>query len=507
MAMPSFGLMFLMSMLMGGVGDLLDVIPSDEYWRIKNVQVTGDAIRQELAAAPIADDASKLIDALGGDDPAAREAAARQIRARGPGVVPQLQAATKSDNPEVAASARRLIGEIQAGGKAEQVRRLMAIRTAGEQKMAGLLPRLKELAGSDEPFVADYAAAAVAAVEGKPYARPRPANLADDVWRLPADCRAVLHVATTGGKVATAADLATVLQGMPGPADAEQKKQAVDQLMRQLVGVADQIGNVRVDGVTVGVAGDVGPRTGYVAFVVRGRYDAAAVTAMLGRMGAGQGRAVNGVDAIEFGKISAALFPSDTHAVLVAGPAEAAKPVDALAASFRGGGGGGGPAPLKGAAEMAKLLATIDTTQPVWGAVHMTPNYRQAPPLAALESLTLVGRAKDQGVSFRVDAKGENGEGIGRTVGMVNQGVGQARADLKRNAEQAPPQYKPMVTTLLKLMESVEAQRDPQDPTRATATGELDAPPLSIMGAFLGSLSFRAAEPVPMPVPAPIPQP
>jgi hypothetical protein len=150
MATSSFGLLFLMSMLMGGVGDLLDLIPTDEYWRIKDVRVTEDVIRRELAAAPAAGDISALVDALGGADAAAREAAARQIRDRGPGVVPQLREAAKSDNPEVAARARRLIGEVQAGGgKARQVRKLMAIRTAGERKMAGLLPRLKELAAAD----------------------------------------------------------------------------------------------------------------------------------------------------------------------------------------------------------------------------------------------------------------------------------------------------------------------------------------------------------------------
>lgn len=514
--MPSFGLLFLMSMLIGGVGDLLDVVPTDEYWRIKNVRVTEDLIRQELAAAPAAGDISALVDALGGDDAAGREAAAEQIRGRGPGVVSQLREAAKSDNPEVAARARRLIGEVQGGGdKAQQVRRLMAVRTAGERKMAGLLPRLEELAAADgdqagggggggEPFVADYAAAAVAAIEGKPHARPRPADVAADVWRLPADCRAVLHVAT-GGKPATAADLDAVLQAMPDPQDAGQKQRAADRVIRQLVGVAEQIGNVRVDGVTVGVAGDIGPRAGYVAFVARGRYDPAAVAAMLGRLGAGQGRAVNGVDAIEFGKTSIALFPSNTHAVLVAGPKDAAKPIEALALAFRG--GNGGPAPLKGAAEMANLLAAVDTTQPMWGAVHVTGNYRQVPPLEALEWLTLVGRPKGKGVSFRLDAKGQNGEGMGRTVGMVTQGVGQAKAELRQNAEQVPPQFRQMLTVVLKLVESIEVRQDERDPTRAALTGNLDAPPLSLVGTIMGGFGVQSTEVVPAPQPVPVPQP
>jgi hypothetical protein len=240
------------------------------------------------------------------------------------------------------------------------------------------------------------------------------------------------------------------------------------------------------------VAGDVGPRTGYVAFVARGQYDPAAVAALLGRLGAGQGRAVNGVDAIEFSKSSAALFPSRTHAVLVAGPEEVAKPLEPLALAFRGG-VGGAPAPLKGVPEMANLLATVDTTQPMWGAVQMTPNYRQVPPLAALEWLTLVGRPKGKGVSFRVDAKSQNGEGMGRTVGMVNQGVGQAKAELKRNAEQVPPQFRQMLTVVLKVMESIEVKQDEKDPTRASLTGDLDAPPLSLVGTLMGVFGVRSA--------------
>lgn len=176
MMMMNFGMVFLMTMLMGGVSDVLDVIPSDEYWRIKNVQVSEASLLEELAPPPAAGDISKLVDDLGEGDAKVRDAAAAKIRAMGAGVIPQLQKATEADNPETAARARKLIADIQNGGKAQQVRKLMAIRTAGEKKLKGLLPRLTELTQSKEMFIADYAAAAVAAIEGKPYTRSAVAN-------------------------------------------------------------------------------------------------------------------------------------------------------------------------------------------------------------------------------------------------------------------------------------------------------------------------------------------
>ncbi|HEX8916288.1 MAG TPA: hypothetical protein VF796_28315, partial [Humisphaera sp.] len=208
----SFMTIFLFAVLSGGASDLLDAVPSDEYWKLKNVQVTPETLAAELAPAAAAADLTKLINQLGDEDPAVRDAAATKIRAAGPGALPQLERGTKHDDLEVAGRCRKLIAEMKTGGKAEQVRRLIAIRTAGERKVAALKPRLAELAKSDDAVVADYAAAAVAAIDGKPYTRPHPAS-GDDALSLPADMTVVAHLGVTGGRAATAEDFKQAVAG------------------------------------------------------------------------------------------------------------------------------------------------------------------------------------------------------------------------------------------------------------------------------------------------------
>jgi hypothetical protein len=92
-------------LLAGGGNDLLDYLPAKHYWQAKSVTVTTENLLAELKADP--------------------------------------------------------------KDKATAVRRLMAIRTLGEQKDPNALPALKKLLGSKELFEDEYARRAVAAIEGR----------------------------------------------------------------------------------------------------------------------------------------------------------------------------------------------------------------------------------------------------------------------------------------------------------------------------------------------------
>ena len=140
MGMEVSGLLMLL-LMSGGGNDLLDYVQAKAYWQLKGVPVTAAAMTGELAP-PKAE--------------GAKEAAA---------------------GPQTAA-------------KAAVVRRLMAIRTLGELKDAQALAVLQPLLKSTALFEAEYAQQAIAAIEGKPFARPRTAakQMAQDPWLLPADC-------------------------------------------------------------------------------------------------------------------------------------------------------------------------------------------------------------------------------------------------------------------------------------------------------------------------------
>jgi hypothetical protein len=539
MASTSLGVLFLFAILGGGTSDLLDVVPTDDYWRAKNVQVTEAALRAELAAAPPVGDIAQLLEALGDDVAATRDAAADKIRGMGPAVIPALAAAAKGGNPEVAGRARRLMADVRSGGsKAAQVRKLMAVRTAGEKKLAGLLPRLKELTAAPEPFVADYAAAAVAAIEGKPYARPRPAAGADDAWLLPVATRAIVHLNLAGpSQPATAAGLARLVKMMPtariqveGAPPPDLDKEAADQaqaMIAQVIAAAERVGNARLESVTMGVSGEVGNNSGFVAFVVRGQYDAKAVgdylaeqlaapgnapaggAAVGGAADAPKREALAGVDVFRPASSAAILLASNTHAGFVAGPGPKQMPVEELAGLLKAGKAG----PLKDVPEMAKLVAEVDPSLPLWGAAQMTAGFRQAPLFRGLDSLLLTARAKGDGVALRVEARGANGPAVAEAVAMVNQGVEQANAFVKPMADAlTDPEMKKLAKVGVGALESLKCAVDAADPTKASLTVEVDAPPGALLGGLAGMVGgvrseVRREGPPPVAPPAPAPAP
>src|SRR5688500_18760743 len=200
MALSEFSLVTLISFLLGaGGGDLLDYLPTEAYWKAKQMTVTADVLTAALRPTPVAQVAD-LVAQLDSPDAAVRDAAAAKIRAAGAGALPALKEQTESDIIETSRRAKALIQEITADAKPAGVRRLMAIRTLGERKERGALEVLRPLLDSKEPFVAEYAGRAIATIDGKSFTRARPEDsLRQDLWLLPANTAAVAQYAPRGG--------------------------------------------------------------------------------------------------------------------------------------------------------------------------------------------------------------------------------------------------------------------------------------------------------------------
>jgi hypothetical protein len=453
--MAPSSLMMLMALLtQGGGSDLLDYVQSKAYWQLQGVEVSAASMRAQLAPVEAAD-VAKLLDALSGDDATGRQAAAAKIRALGARALPALQkaAGAAQGNPDKAAAIQEAIGDVLKKPKVGAVRRLMAIRTLGELKKREALDTLRGLLKSKAPFEADYARAAIAAVEGKPHERPGVAakTLARDPWMLPADCGIVgqLSIPQGGGF-----DFDKALKAMAPMLGGQDPQQAMQMVTRVLLEGAERVGNVRLHSVTLGVASDVGPRKGFVVVVARGLYDAKAIKQLAAEQGSGETEKIDGVEVLWPDEKLALILPSNELLVLVGGPgprrrrpakaegmdpAEAPQPprpirpaVTAMAAAVKKGSGS-----LTPDSDVGKLIKAADTAAPLWAVVKISDTYREGPIIQPIDTATLVGRpSKDrQTLELSLVARGSDADAVAAAVMKLHEELQKARQEVSREAE------------------------------------------------------------------------
>ncbi len=492
-----FGMMELLMLLAGGGGwgnDLLDYLPTSAYWRARGIAVSVERMVSELALAEPADLAALIRD-LGAEKHVTREAASAKLRTLGPVAIPALKKAAESDDPEVRTRARELLEGLSGGAKANAIRRLMAIRTLGELKKPEAVGPLRPLLESKEPFVADYAARAIAAIEGKPHERPQATTeqMARDLCLLPANCGIVAQVRMPGGHTATFDEALKTLQPMVLPG--LDISRALDELAKGVSVVAERVGNARLDGLTIGVADNVGDRMGFVVVVARGRYDSAAVKAAFTQLNLNPSK-VEGMDV--FGpEREIRLIPcSDERFIFAAGPSEENVPIKGLAAALKA----DLDKPALGA-KMVELIKGIDIEAPTWAAVVMSDAYRQAPFLAPFDTITATAKNADGALAFTVTAAGKDAEAVKGAVAIVEKGVKDALAEIQQHA--AGPEMaftKPIIEVMQTIrVEAVGA--------KATLTARLKGQGSALMMPVIMLFGLRASAVPPEPAEIRVPEP
>ncbi|MDB5303437.1 MAG: hypothetical protein JWM97_986 [Phycisphaerales bacterium] len=466
MAMGFSSVLGLLLMLLGGgVNDLAGVLSTDAYWKAKGVTVSVDQLIHELDPVKPAD-VSKLIDGLDADDPKVRDAAAAQIAALGPAALPALEEAAKNSAPEVAARAKALAVQVRSSSKAGSVRRLMAIRTLGGMKKKEGLPVLQGLLDSKEMFVADYAKAAIAKIEGKeiPSVGATDAERATDLGLLPAKLDLVAQSALQGGGEFS---IEKIIDNTPMP-DAEKAK-AKAQSTAVILQVLETVGNVRVDSVTFGFYAGPPGVPAYAVFVVHGTFDAHAAAAALHKQFA-DAKVVDGVEVFKMDNETSLMVPSDHRAMLLTGEMNADIPVEAMIASSKKNAG-----EFSTNAELQKILKGVDTKAPLWAAANMTEGLKQiAGPLAEFDTATLVATQKQDGkeivTDLRLDATGTDAakarSAVAEMQNTLQQGI---------QAGQQVVQGQPAMKPVLEFLQSIKFQ---SDGGKASATGSLRGMPL-----------------------------
>lgn len=382
MSSTAISFLLLMSLPLLGGNDLLDMVESSDYWKARHVEMTVDAMLAQLDRKPIGD-LSDLIKQLGADEFRVREAATKAIRAAGPEAIEQLQKAAAGADPEVAERAATLIKQIGNGAVATAERRLMAIRTLGELKNPVATPHLTKLLDSKEPFVVEYASAAIAAIEGRKFERPRPtlAQRDEDLNLLPHDSQFVVQAGVQERISIAWEEILKRLERTPPAAGGGATRKDFETAFRTLL---ERGGNVRIDLATVGIAGNMFTEDGFAVVVLRGQYHADGFKREAIQLGLIHAR-VDGFDVIEHpsNRSAAVILASNARMVIVGSPRGELSIAKVTAALKKGKGS------FADNSEFAKLIQTVDRSKPVWAASIPGEANRGVTGIEHLESMTL----------------------------------------------------------------------------------------------------------------------
>jgi len=391
--MGMMGMSFVMMLMVGqGPNELLDVVSTKGYWRLQGVELTAENMLAQLKAEP---------------------------------------------------------GEPNA-----DVRRLMAVRALGELRKREALPLLRKLTDSKELFVAEYAKRAIATIEGKTL-RGKGVPLAmrmEDVGLLPANCGLVAQFALAPGTGPV--DVAKVIAQMGPMGEQMQQEGGLDQLTKPLVEVTGMIGNVRIDAVTVGLAGDVGNDKGFVVVVARGLYDAQRAAAALKGLMTDENRQridqVAGMDVYRPDDEVAMILVSNEHFVLAGGPNADQLPVEALAKAIKAGKG-----TLRDNKELAAIIDATDKSGRMWAAAQMTEVYRKGSPMfEPFHAAALSTKQGKGGTQLTLLAQGKDADKTAAAIAQFNAEL----ANVRRHMEEGVAQM-PMLKPMAELVKSIQVKQ------------------------------------------------
>jgi len=443
-------LMLMLMVPIGAGNDLLDCVSSEQYWSARGVEVSVDSMKAELQVGQ-SPDISALVRDLGSEDFATRERATRAIRRVGPLAISQLEKAKDSNDPEVAYRARMLLRHMGHGQQTKQTRVLMAVRTLGELGDQRGLETLERLTSSDEAFVAEYARRSINQIERQPLSSPsRTQDEYDrEIWLMPKGCGAVGQL-TARKKIPIRLEqvFERILLLVDDPEDAEEQRIRMAQMRGMIHDVIDRIGNVRVDTLTFAISERIDNRQGFVVFSLHGRYEKERILSFFEQFGTPRTR-VEDIDAFVPDDEVCFLFPNNERFIFIAGPDEEALPIKEIAASLKAGTGS-----LKENEELAKLIDDTDRTQTAWYAMHMTPQYKEAPVLNALTSITATLRQEETGLKATIDAKGDDAAKLTAAVVMFDMGLKMAINEIEDEIDDMP-----MMQPMVDMLKSIKHER------------------------------------------------
>jgi hypothetical protein len=279
------------------------------------------------------------------------------------------------------------------------------------------------------------------------------------------------------------ADNAAPGRGGNGGGNQPDARKLERQATAQVLKVVERVGNLRVDGVTVGfnyVKDNAGPEKGWLALVLRGQYDRGlmvdAVKSLIGK-DAEVAVSTEAGDAIVIalgGGQGCVILPNNETAILIAAPndKESLRARESILAALKA-----GKAVATPNEDLAPLMKLVNTKSPVWLVSKLTDVMRDEAFDGAFKTLTLDTKLVKEGTEFTIKAEALDEDKakstVAQTAAEVNSDLQEAKKELARR-----PSLQPAVD----LLGSIKVQAEG---TGTTMTGLV---PKGIMNAVIGEL-------------------
>jgi len=317
-------------------------------------------------------------------------------------------------------------------------------------------------------------------------------SIADDLMLLPKDVGIVGQFNGMSGMTVAMERLVPMIRSqieeheymrnMVGELPEDKKLAAL--LTGKVIEWVETVGNVRVDGMTLAVAEDVGNDSGWVMTVFRGKGDRAAFVAAIKKMGRAEGEEEEqteqgvrryrpvikatqneGIDIIELAEHMVYIIPSDEVLITLVGPsAEKFKDAkEAVLAAIKGGKG-----ELEKNEQINALMNKVDLKGPAWAVGKLSAEMQNVPLFASVDTFTLTSKQGKDSVSFTITAQGAGGGDAEKLKASAEMMTGFVQAGMEAMKPKAEK-----VKEFGAVVELLESLKVASDGNTATMSGEV----------------------------------
>ena len=451
----------------------------------------------------------RAVENLASSDESVRAKARDDLSAMGEAARARLEGVVMND-PRRAAEAKGVLAGLDTAARASanrsKVSRLLAVRLAGESKIAALAEPIRAAASSPDAFLRQAAAESLARIEGKdpppPPDRPWTKSLAA-IEALPMETNYLVDIpvatALAGVPGAPAPRIDRVLgpmAAMMGPGSDAILAQAT----RGILDFAVKCGNLRADRLTLANVGALGKQAG-LAIVIAGEYDPGLLESGIRSFGSWELEDVGGKKALVSQFFRIVLL--DEHQVILL-PREASDnfPLEAYIAALAA-----GSKPLRGEARWAKFLGTLGSSARaliLMQASLIPPeeyaNLERAAPtpevgaaIRGWKELDAEAKAIDsKKLGVRVNAEFEEAKHASDLSAFVKGKIAELIGEMEsQKAQVAGSPVEPMMRSAIDVLKSVQVTTDGK---RGVLRGELDPGVLLPTLLMTGTHSERVVE-------------